>query len=565
MKNTIILFLGFILFTSKVAGIVNDPQRRHDSQDDTLLVYCTPSLTEITTKWANEYSNPNVVQPVKIETADEAVIAGSLIDRTSLALVSGDYSPLYEGSMWNMVIGREVIVPVYNMDNPFFSEVCRKGITIDKLADIIKDPVSSDWGKILNINKSGPVHLYRTDDEFTNDVLVNLTGTGMIQTDGAVMIVKNTRDLIADLSKDPYAIGICKLSSLLELSDYINSAAIKLLPIDRNNNGQIDHMENIYDDINMFSRNVWIGKYPHILYRNIYSISHSRPVNDNEISFLKWILTDGQKYLSYYGFSELVLGEKQSKVRLIDKYRTDIVTSGGENYLVSLKTIAVLVLLITGLALSTLYVVRRLQKRRLQISGTNSVPGPLLRTENFGIPLGLFYDKSHTWAYMERDGLVKIGIDDFLQHITGKLTGVKMKVTGETVTKGEPVLTVIQDGKQLTLNSPVSGTIRDHNERLSDDSSLLNSSPFNDGWIYRIEPSNWLKEISFFIMGNNYSEWLRNEFTRLKEFLNTSAVKADRSYIQVLQDGGELKDGILENLSPEIWEEFQTNFIDVSS
>ena len=137
MKNTIILFLGFILFTSKVAGIVNDPQRRHDSQDDTLLVYCTPSLTEITTKWANEYSNPNVVQPVKIETADEAVIAGSLIDRTSLALVSGDYSPLYEGSMWNMVIGREVIVPVYNMDNPFFSEVCRKGITIDKLADII--------------------------------------------------------------------------------------------------------------------------------------------------------------------------------------------------------------------------------------------------------------------------------------------------------------------------------------------------------------------------------------------------------------------------------------------
>lgn len=565
MKNTINLLFGLFLFANNLTGIVNDPPGQHVSQNDTLLVYCTPSLTEVTTRLVNEYSIPSPGQQIMVQTATEDVIAENLAKGTGLALVSGNYSALYKESMWNMVIGREVVVPVFNNGNPFIKEICERGITIEKLAEILKDPALADWGEILNIDKDIPADLYFTDDESTDDILANLTGTGTSKTKGTVKTVKNIKDLIAYVSNDPYAIGICKFSSLLESSGNNNSVDVKLLPIDSNGNGKIEYKENIYEDLTMFSRNVWIGKYPHILYKNIYSISDSKPVNDREISFLKWILTDGQKYLGYYGFSELVLGEKQSKVGLLDNFNPDIVTTGGENSLVSLKTVAILVLLITGLALITFYLIRRLQKSKSNITGANFEPVPLLRADNIRIPLGLFFDRSHTWAYLERDGLVKIGIDDFLQHITGPLTGVKMKNKGETVIKGDPVLTIIQNGKQLTLNSPVSGTIRDQNIRLSSDSSLINTSPFNDGWIYRIEPLNWLKEIRFFIMGEGYTEWLKNEFTRLKEFLNTSVGNTEGIYIPVLQDGGELKDCILENLGPEVWEEFQMNFIDVSS
>ena len=55
--------------------------------------------------------------------------------------------------------------------------------------------------------------------------------------------------------------------------------------------------------------------------------------------------------------------------------------------------------------------------------------------------------------------MVRIGIDDFIQHITGPLTKVKMKNPGEKVKKGEPILSIIQNGKLLNINSPVSGTI----------------------------------------------------------------------------------------------------------
>jgi hypothetical protein len=66
-------------------------------------------------------------------------------------------------------------------------------------------------------------------------------------------------------------------------------------------------------------------------------------------------------------------------------------------------------------------------------------------------------------------------------------------------------------------------------------------------------------------MGNTYKEWLKAEFRRLKEFLMDSVRPGMLKYANVLQDGGELKGNILEDFGPETWEDFQTDFIDVSA
>ena len=66
-------------------------------------------------------------------------------------------------------------------------------------------------------------------------------------------------------------------------------------------------------------------------------------------------------------------------------------------------------------------------------------------------------------------------------------------------------------------------------------------------------------------MVEKYREWLDDEFTRLKDFLANTANNNQLVYQHiVLQDGGELKDEVLADLGPEIWEEFQTRFLDVS-
>jgi hypothetical protein len=66
-------------------------------------------------------------------------------------------------------------------------------------------------------------------------------------------------------------------------------------------------------------------------------------------------------------------------------------------------------------------------------------------------------------------------------------------------------------------------------------------------------------------MGKTYREWLKTEFRRLKEFLMDSIRPGAVEYANVLQDGGELKDCILKEFGPEAWEDFQTNFIDLSA
>jgi hypothetical protein len=64
-------------------------------------------------------------------------------------------------------------------------------------------------------------------------------------------------------------------------------------------------------------------------------------------------------------------------------------------------------------------------------------------------------------------------------------------------------------------------------------------------------------------MAEKYSRWIKTEFSRVKDFI-ANAVRPGTSEFApiVLQDGGHLKDGILAEFGPAIWEDFQTNFLD---
>ena len=68
------------------------------------------------------------------------------------------------------------------------------------------------------------------------------------------------------------------------------------------------------------------------------------------------------------------------------------------------------------------------------------------------------------------------------------------------------------------------------------------------------------------IMAEKYTEWIKYEFSRLKDFFAASlkANTSEYSHI-VLQDGGDIKDNILADFGPEVWEDFQTKFIDASN
>jgi len=177
-------------------------------------------------------------------------------------------------------------------------------------------------------------------------------------------------------------------------------------------------------------------------------------------------------------------------------------------------------------------------------------------------PKGLYYDQTHTWTFMEENGTVRTGMDDFLRHVTGPVTRIEMKNPGDRITRGEPFLTVTREGKKLVMYSPLTGTIRARNEELGTRPSLLYNAPYSDGWVYRIEPSNWAREIQFLAMAEKYRSWLTYEFTRLRDFLAVSLSAHEVPFVPViLQDGGALKESLLADLGPEVWEDFQNQFL----
>ncbi|MFZ4399340.1 MAG: glycine cleavage system protein H [Bacteroidales bacterium] len=210
-------------------------------------------------------------------------------------------------------------------------------------------------------------------------------------------------------------------------------------------------------------------------------------------------------------------------------------------------------------------IVRYSRKNKSRISALVSDSLNVFNENSVTIPKGIYFDKSHTWAFMEKNGFVKIGIDDFFLHITGPLSRLIMKNQGDKIQKGEAILTIVQNGKQLIINAPISGTVKSRNIQLEADPSILNLSPYNDGWFYTIEPSDWLRDTQFLFMADKYKEWLKNEFARLKDFLAINIQTRNAEFVPVmLQDGGELKDNVLEDFGPEVWEEFQIKFINTS-
>lgn len=561
MKKAILILSGAIFFcasiageaTRKGAGQIVPPQLK-----GSVTVSCSPELINLTQDWADEFikANPGVRMNVVKLIPGEKIFGSSR--NADLAIVSpGQADETETNGLWKMAVCRDIVVPVVSSSNPFLKDINSLGIRSSQLAGLLTGGKATTWGDLTGGNHHNPVNLLFADDPSVSSALSRFLGIEPGKMSG--IQVSNVADLPGIIEKDPYAIGFCLLTDILGPNMAGLQSMLSLLPIDKNNNGKVDSFEQIYGNVADFMRGVWIGKYPKTLVLNTYAMSSHFPSDNASIGFLRFILNEGQAAADVGGLISLVPGERNSKSDLVP-YMMPGSKARGINLLQLFVTIALGIALI--LVIVSLMVRYRRNHGKLLLERISRIKGAFSES-GIVIPKGLFFDKTHTWAYMEVNGAVKVGIDDFLQHVTGKLTRIKTKSPGDRVIKGEPILTFIQNGKHLVIKSPVSGIIKAENLLLITDPSLINSAPYTDGWFYEIEPSSWMKETQIMLMADKYSEWIKGEFRRLRDFLASTLKPQTPEYSYViLQDGGEIADNVLANLGPEVWEEFQVRFID---
>mmetsp|Transcript_14112 Transcript_14112/g.42602 ORF Transcript_14112/g.42602 Transcript_14112/m.42602 type:complete len:165 (-) Transcript_14112:309-803(-) len=96
------------------------------------------------------------------------------------------------------------------------------------------------------------------------------------------------------------------------------------------------------------------------------------------------------------------------------------------------------------------------------------------------------YAESHEWAQVDGDNAT-VGISDFAQLQLGDVVYVELPEVGTEVKQGE-VFGVVESVKAASdVYSPVSGEVTEVNSSLVDDSSLVNESPYDDGWFMKVK------------------------------------------------------------------------------
>jgi len=265
------------------------------------------ALYPLAVKWAEEFKK--IHPKVKIDISGGGAgkgITDALAKVVDLGMVSREVKPeeVSKGA-WYVAVAKDAVVPTINAKNPKVRELLAKGLTQQAAIKLFVTGEYKTWGDVLGIKSSIPVHVYNRSDAcgagetwakyLGNKKQEDLLGTGVFGDPGVAAAVQ----------KDLVAVGYNNIAYAYDLRTKRPNPGILVLPIDVNKNGKIDAAENFYATSNQLIAAIAQGKYPSPPARDLYLVSNGKPTNPVVKAFLKYILTEGQKYNVPNGYISL--------------------------------------------------------------------------------------------------------------------------------------------------------------------------------------------------------------------------------------------------------------------
>ncbi len=126
------------------------------------------------------------------------------------------------------------------------------------------------------------------------------------------------------------------------------------------------------------------------------------------------------------------------------------------------------------------------------------------------IPGELKYSKSHEWIRINDDGSVTIGITEHAQDLMGDMVYVELPENGATLNQGDDCAVVESVKAASDVYAPIAGEILEVNDALGDAPETINSDPYGEGWIFRMNPSD-SGEVDALLDANAYEELVASE------------------------------------------------------
>ena len=136
--------------------------------------------------------------------------------------------------------------------------------------------------------------------------------------------------------------------------------------------------------------------------------------------------------------------------------------------------------------------------------------------EGYNMPDDLYYHEENAWVKVQDDGNVLVGMTDMYQQTAGDTTYIDLPFEGDDVEQGE-TCGKIQSAKWVgKLVAPLSGEIMEINEELEDECTLINTDPYDEGWIMRLRPSNIDEELGGLMQGDALVEWMGKKIAEIE-------------------------------------------------
>lgn len=277
------------------------------TKKNTISISGAWALYPMAVKWAEEYRkiHPEIRIDISAGGAGKGMadVLGGLVE---IGMVSREINPeeLKRGAL-PVAVAKDAVVAVVSEKNPVLQKILSRGLTVATAINIWITGNYKTWGEVLDTIFNYPIHVYTRSDAcgaaeiwalLLDGKQEDLSGIGVYGDPGLAQAVK----------QDSLGIGFNNIGYVYDYSTRLPVPGLKIVPLDLDNNGTIDNEEFFYDSMENMISAIASGNYPSPPSRELYFVLKGKPVNNQiMIDFMKWVLTEGQKYVREAGYVPL--------------------------------------------------------------------------------------------------------------------------------------------------------------------------------------------------------------------------------------------------------------------
>jgi glycine cleavage system H lipoate-binding protein len=155
----------------------------------------------------------------------------------------------------------------------------------------------------------------------------------------------------------------------------------------------------------------------------------------------------------------------------------------------------------------------------VQVRPASRPHSPVRHASGYKVADDYYYHFGHTWVRIIHGECVKVGVDDFAGRLFGTADAFEVLETGMSMKQAEVGLSLIRGNNQAPVLSPLSGKVLAINQKVLEHPEVLIEDPYQDGWLFQLEPY-WLKwEAQGLFHGEECLDWMEQEHRRLLQLM----------------------------------------------